>query len=101
MPENFIYGQSVIQDATDWWPTHIDELDAVITSPPFFASTRFHIGNWMRLWFSGWEAKDFQIRPLAFIDERQKHSFEVYCPIFRQCRERLKSNGGSRFPSRG
>ena len=93
IPDDFAHGHSILQDATEWWPAHIEELDAVITSPPFFDSTRFHLGNWMRLWFCGWEAKDFQERPLLFIDERQKRSFDVYYPILRQCRERLKSDG--------
>lgn len=97
MPDDFAYGHSIFQDATEWWPAHIEELDAVITSPPFFDSTRFHMGNWMRLWFCGWEASDFQERPLAFVDERQKLSFDVYYPILRQCRERLKSDGVAVF----
>lgn len=92
-PEGFANGHSLFQDATEWWPAHVDELDAVITSPPFYDSTRFHLGNWMRLWFCGWEVNDFQERPLAFIDERQKRSFDVYHPILRQSRERLKSGG--------
>ena len=97
IPDGFAYGDSIHQDATEWWPAHIEELDAVITSPPFFDSTRFHLGNWMRLWFCGWEANDFQERPLAFVDERQKRSFDVYSPILRQCRERLKSDGVAVF----
>ena len=96
-PTWFARGHSVYQDATEWWPAHIEALDAVITSPPFFDSTRFHLANWMRLWFCGWEASDFQQRPLAFVDERQKHSFDVYRPIIRQCRERLKSGGVAVF----
>ena len=51
----------------------------------------------MRLWFCGWEVNDFQKRPLSFVDERQKRSFEVYYPILRQCRERLKSGGVAVF----
>lgn len=97
LPDTFAHGQSIFQDATEWWPGHIEEIDAIITSPPFFDSTRFHLGNWMRLWFSGWEVKDFQLRPLAFVDERQKRGFDVYCSIFRQCRERLKSDGVAVF----
>ena len=93
MPGGFVYGHSMFQDATEWWPADVDNLDAVITSPPFFDSTRFHVGNWMRLWLCGWETNDFRQRPLAFVDERQKRSFEVYHPIFRQSRERLKSGG--------
>ena len=97
MPDGFAFGQSIFQDATEWWPAHIEEIDAIITSPPFFDSTRFHLGNWMRLWFCGWEANDFRKRPLAFVDERQKRSFDVYYPILRQCRERLKSDGVAVF----
>jgi len=92
-PKEFIPGQALFQDATSWWPQQVDRLDAIITSPPFFDSTRFYLANWMRLWFCGWEAADFRIRPLAFVDERQKASFEIYEPIFRQGRERLKNNG--------
>jgi tRNA G10 N-methylase Trm11 len=92
-PKEFAPGQAVFQDATSWWPQQVDRLDAIITSPPFFDSTRFYLANWMRLWFCGWEATDFRIRPLAFVDERQKASFEIYEPIFRQARERLKHNG--------
>lgn len=97
IPKEFVYGHSLYQDATDLWPTQIDTLDAVITSPPFFDSTRFHLGNWMRLWFCGWEAADFRTQPKAFVDERQKLSFDVYHPVLRQCRERLKPNGVAVF----
>lgn len=93
IPAGFAYGHSVFQDATEWWPSCVDDLDAVITSPPFFDSTRFYLGNWMRLWFCGWEAKDFRNRPHAFIDERQKQSFDVYYSVLRQCRERLRPGG--------
>jgi tRNA G10 N-methylase Trm11 len=92
-PKEFATGQAVFQDATAWWPQQADRLDAIITSPPFFDSTRFYLANWMRLWFCGWEAADFRIRPLAFVDERQKTTFEIYEPIFRQARERLKCSG--------
>ena len=93
IPDGFVYGHSMFQDATEWWPAEVENLDAVITSPPFYDSTRFHLGNWMRLWFCGWERTDFTERPLAFVDERQKRSFDVYKPILRQARERLKSGG--------
>jgi hypothetical protein len=92
-PEGFAEGEMVFQDATSWWPQHIDELDAIITSPPFFDSTRFHLANWMRLWFAGWSENDFRERPLAFVDERQKADFSIYEPIFRQARDRLKPGG--------
>lgn len=95
--EDFCYGHAIFQDATEWWPANINDLDVIITSPPFFDSTRFYLGNWMRLWFSGWESHDFQQRPKAFVDVRQKRSFEVYRPVLRQCRERLSPGGVAVF----
>jgi hypothetical protein len=92
-PPAFTEGKIYHQDATKWWPQEIDNLDAIITSPPFFDSTRFYLANWMRLWFCGWSSEDFKSKPLMFIDERQKSDFSVYEPIFRQARERLKKDG--------
>lgn len=93
LPENFRPGKVFLQDAVSWWPREIENLDAIITSPPFFDSTRYYLANWLRLWFAGWSQHDFDVRPLGFVDERQKKSFEVYVPVLRQARERLKSNG--------
>lgn len=89
----FVPGKVFFQDATSWWPRQVNDLDAVITSPPFFDSTRFYLSNWMRLWFCGWEANDFRVQPLSFVDERQKRGFQIYESIFRQARERLKPGG--------
>lgn len=92
-PDHFVKGKIFHQDATSWWPQEVDALDAIITSPPFFDSTRFHLANWLRLWFCGWELEDFESKPLAFVDERQKLSFSVYESVFRQSKERLKPGG--------
>ena len=93
LPMNFVEGEVLYQDATSWWPRHINDLDAIITSPPFFDSTRFYLANWLRLWFSGWNQKDFKEKPLGFVDEKQKIDFSIYEPIFRQSKERLKKGG--------
>jgi hypothetical protein len=82
-----------MQDATDWWPREVDDLDAVVTSPPFFDSTRFYLANWIRLWFCGWERRDFETQPLRFLELKQKQSMRSYEPVFRQARERLKPDG--------
>lgn len=92
-PNHFARGACLFQDATAWWPQDVDGLDAIITSPPFFDSTRFYLANWMRLWFCGWESDDFKNKPLAFVDEMQKTSFAIYEPLLRQARERLKRGG--------
>jgi tRNA G10 N-methylase Trm11 len=68
-------------------------LDAIITSPPFFDSTRFYLANWIRLWFTGWSDKDFAHKPHSFVEEKQKKDFAVYESIFRQSKERLKKDG--------
>ncbi len=93
LPENFVSGEAFLQDATGSWPNAVRDLDAVITSPPFYDSTRFYLANWMRLWMAGWDKRDFEVRPQGFVDERQKKDFAVYRPIFRQARERLKPTG--------
>lgn len=91
--DNYKPGKMFFQDITAPWPAEVDNLDTIITSPPFFDSTRFHSANWLRLWFAGWDNDDFKLRPKIFIDEKQKKSFDVYEPIFRQSRERLKMGG--------
>ena len=93
LPACFTQGKMFLMDATSWWPWEVKDLDAVITSPPFFDSTRFYLANWMRLWFAGWMPTDFENKPLVFIDERQKNSFAVYESIIRQSKERLKPGG--------
>lgn len=93
MPEGIPAGRSFAQDATAPWPDEVTDLDAIITSPPFFDSTRFHTANWMRLWFAGWEARDFVEQPATFVDERQKRSFDIYSSIFEQGAIRLRKGG--------
>lgn len=92
-PDSFIEGNIYFQDAIETWPLEVDELDAIVTSPPFFDSTRFHLANWIRLWFSGWDQLDFNVEQKRFVDEKQKVSFDCYEPILRQAKERLKANG--------
>ena len=68
-------------------------MDAIITSPPFFDSTRFYLVHWLRSWFLGWEKDDFESKKSKFIGERQKIDFTIYNEIFKQSKERL-NNGG-------
>lgn len=93
LPVNFRPGKIFNQDTTSIWPQEINELDAVITSPPFFDSTRFYLANWIRVWFAGWSADDFKYQINSFVEEKQKIDFSVYENIFRQTRERLKRGG--------
>jgi len=91
--ENFTSGEMYFQDATKTWPEKVKDLDAIITSPPFFDSTRFYAANWMRLWFAGWNQAHFKTEPISFIDELQKKDLSIYDGIFMQSRERLKNGG--------
>lgn len=93
LPLNFKSGRIFNQDINTIWPQEINNLDAIITSPPFFDSTRFYQANWMRIWFAGWSEKDFKHQINSFIEEKQKKSFDIYKGIFRQSRERLKDGG--------
>ena len=93
LPLNFKNGKIFNQDTTIVWPQEINDLDAIITSPPFFDSTRFYLANWIRIWFTGWSEIDFKHQPKSFIDERQKIDFAIYESIFRQARERMKKDG--------
>lgn len=90
---NFQSGIVYYQDATKTWPEEVKNLDAIITSPPFFDSTRFYSANWMRLWFAGWDQSHFKTEPVNFIDELQKKDLSIYDGIFMQARERLKEGG--------
>ena len=96
-PQYFEEGKIYYQDATEPWPLDIHNLDAVITSPPFYDSTRFHLANWIRLWFAGWGENDFRFEQKRFVDEQQKSSFDCYDSIFRSSKERLKSGGSLVF----
>ena len=93
LPINFKNGKIFNQDTTNIWPQEINNIDAVITSPPFFDSTRFYLANWIRIWFAGWSEKDFKYQPNSFIEEKQKNDFAIYESIFRQSKERMKNDG--------
>lgn len=80
-------------DICSEWPAELRELDAIITSPPFFDSTRFYITNWMRFWFCGWTRSDYDTRANAFVESLQKKSFDVYRGIFEQFHRRLRPGG--------
>lgn len=93
IPKKFVDGTVFLADSTERWHDSINELDAVITSPPFYDSTRFYLANWIRLWFTGWEKDTFATEPNRYVDERQKNSFDVYDTVFENARERMKPGG--------
>lgn len=93
VPADFVAGKIFLQDSTQSWPEEIENIDAIITSPPFFDSTRFYSSNWIRLWFSGWNRETFHMEPSRYVDEIQKKDLGIYSVIFSQSCERLKPDG--------
>ncbi len=87
------WGGSAQGDCTTTWPASIPQADVIITSPPFFDSTRFYMTNWMRFWFVGWEREDFDTRTSEFVETRQKQNLDVYRSFFESSWERLRDNG--------
>jgi hypothetical protein len=71
----------------------IDEVDAIITSPPFYGSTRFHTNNWLRLWFCGWDEEDFRVRKNEFLEVLQNKGLSIYEKVFESFHKVLKSKG--------
>lgn len=87
------WGGSVQGDCTVSWPRSIPKADAIITSPPFFDSTRFYMTNWMRFWFVGWEREDFSTQTSAFLENRQKVDLDVYNSFFESSSKHLNKGG--------
>ncbi|WP_157634270.1 DNA methyltransferase [Burkholderia ubonensis] len=87
------WGGSAQGDCTATWPASIPTADVIITSPPFFDSTRFYMTNWMRFWFVGWEREDFDVRASEFLETRQKQNLDVYHSFYAAARERLRDGG--------
>ena len=84
-----IYQQNVLEK----WPESINEIDLILTSPPFFDSTKYYLANWIRNWFLGWEKEDFQIEKDRFLDTIQKTNMDIYEEIFRNCKDVLSPKG--------
>lgn len=80
-------------DICEVWPSELNDVDVIITSPPFFDSTRFYMTNWMRFWFCGWARSDYDTRSNAFVESLQKKSFDIYRRIFEQFHARMKPGG--------
>lgn len=87
------FGGSAQADCTVTWPNVVPRADLILTSPPFFASTRFYMTNWMRFWFAGWERRDFDVKHVDYVETRQTMSLDVYRDFFTAARERLSGEG--------
>ena len=70
-----------------------NSIDSIITSPPFFDSTRFYMSNWIRMWFAGWDKEHFSTEKHQFMENQQVKSFEIYDNFFNICKFLLKNHG--------
>ena len=69
-------------------------FDSILTSPPFWSSTRFYANNRIRLWFCGWDYKTQEKRGKSeFFEELQKENISIYEDVFSQFYNVLKPNG--------
>ncbi|NHZ34463.1 DNA methyltransferase [Massilia rubra] len=93
IPSNFKPGRCYQADICEPWPEQITQVDAIITSPPFFDSTRFYMTNWMRYWFCGWARSDFDTESQNFVEVTQKKNLSIYLTIFDQFSKHLKDDG--------
>ncbi len=70
------------------------QADVILTSPPFVNSTRFYLNNWIRLWFCGWQDKDFSSSNRHdFVEELQSKDISIYRSIFEKFSQFLKPSG--------
>lgn len=82
-PKSFIKGRSFNKSVFDTQEEFKNlKIDAIITSPPFFESTRFHTSNWIRSWFCGWEQEDFNLKKNDFLEVIQSKGLAIYKKIF-------------------
>lgn len=90
--ENWVGGRSTNRDVLSLRGPE-DVADVIITSPPFFGSTRFHVNNWMRLWFCGWEPERFDSERERFLEYQQARDFTIYERVLASVHSVLRSGG--------
>ncbi len=93
LPSQFRPGTVIQADVLQPWSPEVTGVDAIITSPPFFDSTRFYMSNWMRFWFAGWEREAFDTEPARFVESLQRRSLQVYSGLFASFRNSLTARG--------
>jgi DNA methylase len=91
MPAEWADGRATAFDAREL--ADAGSADVVITSPPFYGSTRFHVNNWIRLWFCGWNPEEFDALRHNFLEVQQSRSFAIYEDIFKSLHGALRRGG--------
>lgn len=94
MPDSFKTGKAFCDDFIHLHKyLEPDSIDAIITSPPFYDSTRFYLANWIRMWFSGWDKADFNVKKEDYLETKQVKNFNIYGNFFEKCYTILKPSG--------
>lgn len=93
MQSPVLQGQCYQQDILGDWEKKFPKVNAIITSPPFVASTKFYMTNWMRFWFAGWGKLDFQNSTSSFVEVKQKKDIDLYRVIFQKFASVLADDG--------
>ncbi|WP_322923647.1 hypothetical protein [Paenibacillus campi] len=89
----FKNGTAILGDLFNLDHQFFEEIDVVITSPPFVNSIKFFQNNWMRLWLSGWEPHNFKEANDRFLEGKQNKSLNIYNEFFRVLHYVLKPKG--------
>jgi len=88
-----IYAKVIFGDAFKISQLININIDAIITSPPFINSTRFHTNNWIRNWFCGWEPEDFTKEKEKFVEVLQERDLGIYEKLLNEWIKVLKPEG--------
>jgi DNA modification methylase len=91
LPQQFVPGTSFHGDFRTL-PQKVRQVDRIITSPPF-VGMRFDRPNWLRMWFCGWNERDFHETSRSFLERQHTQSFDVYREFYRVCRQLLAPGG--------
>jgi hypothetical protein len=93
LPNTFVRGVAFHSDFRNLPTMNIPIADCIITSPPFIGM-RFDRPNWLRLWFCGWDSKDFKTTSMNFVERQQsKNDMSVYRDFFDICNKLTTKNG--------
>lgn len=75
-------------------PFEENSVDVILTSPPFWSSTRFYANNRIRLWFCGW---DYHLQEkngkTVFLEELQRNDLSIYKEVFWEFARVLRTGG--------
>lgn len=84
LPSTFIEGDAYQQDAFTL-DQQVQQVDAIITSPPFLKSTEFLRQNRVRLWFNGWNYETQEKMKEEFLENMPLSKYVELLDVFHDC----------------